>query len=65
MRNKIPQIAAARGKTTREFLIDLMSRHTLQRDAAREIGVSQPTLSQWLMREKIQRGYVAPDTPHE
>lgn len=57
MRNKIPKLAADRGMTTREFLIELMERHRYQRDAAHEIGVSQPTLSQWLIREKILRSY--------
>lgn len=62
MRKKIPQLAAENGKTVHQFLSDLMSAHTFQQDAARAIGVSQPTLSQWLSREKIRRVYTPSQT---
>lgn len=50
MPSKLKQIENARGRPMPEILRELYARHGSQVEIARELGVSQSTVSLWLMR---------------
>lgn len=48
--NKLREIEQARGVSMPDLLRELYTRHNTQAEIARDLGVSQGTVSLWLMR---------------
>jgi predicted transcriptional regulator len=48
--SKMKEIEQEHGKSLRTVLLELFERHGNQRDVAKELGVSQGTISMWLIR---------------
>lgn len=48
--SKLHQIEKQEGKTIREILTELYSKHDTQSAVAKELGISQGTLHVWLLK---------------
>lgn len=61
MSSKITEIEAARGKPLREILVELYQQYGNLYIVAKELGVTQGTVSLWLIRCGLEvRSVVAP-----
>jgi transcriptional regulator with PAS, ATPase and Fis domain len=52
--NIMKAIEKREGKPIREILIEVYPRYSNQADVAKALGISQPTLSQWLVRLELK-----------
>lgn len=52
---RIKQLEKKHGKPLREILIEAFNRHGSQSAVAESLGVSQPTISLWLIRVNLKQ----------
>ena len=50
MASRITTLEKERGKTIREIIIDSFNKHQTQTGVAKDLGVTQGTVSLWMMR---------------
>jgi len=55
LRSKYKRLELERGKPMRDILTEEFLMHGNQADVAASLGVSQPTISQWLTRLQLKQ----------